>query len=135
MGFRHEIAVRYGEVDGQGVVFNAHYLAYVDDAMDHWMRQLDARFESQGWDFMVRHAELDWVGGAGVGDVLTLDAEVSRWGTTSFGVHVRIHVADRPVFVADMTYVGVEAGTSRPIPVPDAVRRHLGEPTGAPSDP
>ena len=32
--------VRYGECDQQGVVFNAHYLAYVDDALDQWLRVL-----------------------------------------------------------------------------------------------
>jgi acyl-CoA thioesterase FadM len=28
--------VRYGEVDMQRVVFNAHYLAYCDDAVERW---------------------------------------------------------------------------------------------------
>jgi acyl-CoA thioester hydrolase len=130
MGFHYEIAVRYGEVDQQGVVFNAHYLAYVDDAMDHWMRLLDADFESMGWDFMVRHAELEWVDGARVGDILAVDAEIVRWGNTSFVVHVLIHVGGRPVFTADMTYVGVEAGTTTPLAAPPQVRRHLGEPAG-----
>ena len=31
--FKHSIAVRFGEVDLQAVVFNAHYLAYCDDAV------------------------------------------------------------------------------------------------------
>jgi phenylalanyl-tRNA synthetase beta subunit len=30
--FTHRIRVRYAEVDGQGVVFNAHWLTYFDDA-------------------------------------------------------------------------------------------------------
>jgi len=33
--YRHSIRVRYGEVDRQGVVFNAHYMAYMDDALEH----------------------------------------------------------------------------------------------------
>ena len=70
MASRHEIQVRYGEVDLQRVVFNAHYLAYVDDAMDRWMRRLDADFESLGWDFMLKRAELVWEGAAGLGDTI-----------------------------------------------------------------
>jgi acyl-CoA thioester hydrolase len=128
MGFHHQIAVRYGEVDQQGVVFNAHYLAWIDDAMDRWMRSLDADFESSGWDFMVRHAELEWVDGARLGDTVALDAEVIRWGTTSFVVRHRLHVGDRTIVLADMTYVGVDRHDHRPIPPPPAVRRHLGEP-------
>ncbi len=30
--FRCQVRVRFGECDMQGVVFNAHYLAYIDDA-------------------------------------------------------------------------------------------------------
>ena len=41
MSFRHDIRIRYGEVDMQGVVFNAHYLAYVDHCIDRWLRSLD----------------------------------------------------------------------------------------------
>ena len=39
-GFIHRVRVRYGEVDMQRVVFNAHYLAYCDDAADLWFRTL-----------------------------------------------------------------------------------------------
>lgn len=31
--------VRYSECDQQGVVFNAHYLAYADEAVEHVLRQ------------------------------------------------------------------------------------------------
>src|SRR5688500_1093405 len=34
----HEVRVRYGECDMQRVVFNAHYMAYCDDAVDTWFR-------------------------------------------------------------------------------------------------
>ena len=38
MAYRHALRVRYGECDMQQVVFNANYLAYIDDAIDTWMR-------------------------------------------------------------------------------------------------
>jgi acyl-CoA thioester hydrolase len=123
----HELPVRYGEVDLQGVIFNAHYLAYVDDAMDHWMRGLDARFEQLGWDFMLKRAELVWDGPAGLGDLIEIDSDVRRWGTTSFDVRHRVGVAGRDVATVLVTYVGVEHGTNRPMAPPTAVRRHLGE--------
>jgi acyl-CoA thioester hydrolase len=130
VGFHHEIAIRYGEVDLQRVVFNAHYLAYLDDAMDHWMRELDRNFEDLGWDFMLKRAELEWQGSAGLNDVLSIDAAVARWGTTSFDVRFRLGVDGRPVASALVTYVGIAAGTASPMTPPDGVRRHLGEPVG-----
>ena len=125
MSFRHEIRVRYGEVDLQGVVFNAHYLAYVDDCIDSWLRSLDTHFERFGWDIMVKKASVEWLGSAGIGDVLALEPRVSRWGRTSFDVTVAGAVAERPVFEALVVYVGVETGTTTPAPVPDEVRDAL----------
>jgi acyl-CoA thioester hydrolase len=127
MGSRHEIEVRYGEVDLQRVVFNAHYLAYIDDAMDRWMRQLDANFESLGWDFMLKRADLVWSGAAGLGDTIVVLSHVAAWGTTSFTIRHVLAVDEREVLSADVTYVGVEAGTTRPIAAPDVIRRHLGD--------
>ena len=65
MSFWHDIRIRYGEVDMQGVVFNAHYLAYVDDCIDSWLRSIDAHFEQFGWDIMVKKATIEWLGTAG----------------------------------------------------------------------
>jgi acyl-CoA thioester hydrolase len=126
MPFHHEVAVRYGEVDMQKVVFNAHYLAYIDDAVDRWMRELDTRFESLGWDFMVKHASLEWLGGAGLGDTISIDSAIGRWGRTSFVIHHDLRVGDRPIMAADITYVGVEPGTDHPIEPPPEIRTHLG---------
>ncbi len=130
MGSHHEIAVRYGEVDLQRVVFNAHYLAYIDDAMDRWMRRLDVEFERLGWDFMLKRAELVWMGAAGLGDTIAIDSAVSTWGRTSFTVHHEVRVEDQLVLSADIVYVGVEPGTNRPIPPPAEVRNHLGASDG-----
>ncbi len=125
MASHHEVEVRYGEVDLQRVVFNAHYLAYIDDAMDRWLRRLDARFETLGWDFMLKHASLEWTGAAGLGDTISIDSAVVRWGRTSFVVRHDLAVGDRAVMVADITYVGVEPGTANPIEPPAAIRSHL----------
>jgi acyl-CoA thioester hydrolase len=123
---RHRIRVRYGECDEQGVVFNAHYLAYVDDTMDTWLRQMDRPYQEHGWDLMVKRAELTWHNPARVADVLDVVAVVTRWGSTSLDLQFDGSVGDRPVFTAVLTYVGVAPGTTTPVPPPDAVRRHLG---------
>ena len=39
MSYVHRVRVRYGECDMQRVVFNANYLAYIDDATDTWFRE------------------------------------------------------------------------------------------------
>ena len=97
MTHRHTLRVRYGECDMQGVVFNAHYLAYCDDALTAWMAaalpEAVPYFGSPSptFDYMVKKAELTWTAPFRFGDVVDLDCSVVRWGTTSFDVRVPRH--------------------------------------------
>jgi acyl-CoA thioester hydrolase len=129
MGYVHRVRVRYGECDMQQVVFNAHYLAYIDDAMDTWMRQELGSFEELGFDFMVKRIELEWQSPARFGDTIDVMPVIVRWGTSSFDVAVRGVVGERPVFSATLVYVSTERGAPLAVPVPDAVRQALGEAT------
>ena len=132
----HVVRVRYGDCDMQGVVFNANYLSYVDDAVDVWMRvslanerglEPDHRFDlhSIGFDFMVKKFELVFHGPVTYGDLLELTCSVKRWGTTSFDVEVSGAVARANRFDATLTYVGVDPIDHNPITIPEVVRAAL----------
>jgi acyl-CoA thioester hydrolase len=122
----HEIRVRYGECDMQRVVFNANYFAYCDDAVDTWFRAATAArnesFESLGFDFMLKRAELVWHAPLVFGETAQLDCSVMRWGTSSFDVLVEGRVGESPRFTATITYVSVVPGLNTTTPVPDVVR-------------
>ncbi|MDQ3106545.1 MAG: acyl-CoA thioesterase [Actinomycetota bacterium] len=121
----HRLRVRYGEVDMQRVVFNAHYLAYCDDACETWLAQRGVRVLSFGWDFMLKKATIEWAGAATVHDHLDITVAVTRWGNTSFDVGFEGSVDDRAVFSCTITYVGVKAGTRETMPPPPEVRAAL----------
>lgn len=125
--YRHRLVVRYGEVDQQQVVFNAHYLAWCDEAMERWFRHTGMRLSETGWDFMLKRAEIEWQGSATTAEDVDIDVAVVRWGRTSFDVGFRGDVAGRPVFTARITYVGVRFGTKETQPPPATVRAALGE--------
>ncbi len=123
----------------QGVVFNAHYHAYCDDAVEHWMRHLGMRELAGDWDFMLKKSTIEWSSAARYGDTLDIACGVGKIGNTSFTVVMDGGVASgpsgplsgkdsRPVFSVEIVYVGVRKGTVDTIPVPDDVRALLGEP-------
>jgi acyl-CoA thioester hydrolase len=127
--YRHTVRVRYGECDMQRVVFNAHYFAYCDDAVDTWFRAVLApaggSFEDIGFDFMLKRAELTWHAPLVFGETAVLDCSVSRWGNTSFDVTV-VGAADGGArFDAVITYVSTVPHQNRPRPVPASVRAAL----------
>jgi acyl-CoA thioester hydrolase len=126
VSFVHEIRVRYGEVDRQGVVFNAHWLAYVDDAFTRFLAHVGFGVEAidrHGFDAMVVHAELDWRGAATFEDRVGLEVGIARLGASSFDLCCVCRVAGRIVVVAQLTYVAVTPGGNRAVAIPAAVRR------------
>jgi acyl-CoA thioester hydrolase len=126
--YRHVVRIRYGECDMQKVVFNANYLVYIDDATDTWFREALGPFEATGFDFMVKKVSIEWQSAARFGEVLVLDLDVTRWGTSSFDVGIVGTAGDRPVLTATLVYVSTIPGQATARPVPDDVRAAL---TGA----
>ena len=126
--YRHSIPVRFGEVDQQGVVFNAHYLAYIDDTMETWLRPIRPQIDELRWDMMLKRCEIEWHGPLGSGDLLDIDVAVARWGDTSWDLGYVGSCEGRLVFSATVVYVSVELGVAAPIETPAEIREFLGEP-------
>src|ERR1700704_5233598 len=62
--FFHPCRVRYSEIDGQGVVFNAHYLTYFDTTITEYFRALGfdqyADAQASGIDFHVVKSVIEY---------------------------------------------------------------------------
>lgn len=136
MTYNHTVQVRYGECDMQRVVFNANYWVYCDDAVDNWVRSAIARVQGRpnekveitdvGFDFMLKSCSGTWHRGVMFGDVANIECSVSRWGRTSFDIHVDLTVSGDTYFEATLVYVSVGVRSRAPEPVPEVVRRALG---------
>ena len=116
--------VRYAECDQQGVVFNAHYLAYADEAVVHVLAAQGCSYQdllARGLDTSVVATELQWSSPARWGDVVDVDGQVERVGRTSFVVAMTISVGERLCCRVRTTYVLVDADRA-PTPVPDDIR-------------
>ncbi|MGR7025095.1 acyl-CoA thioesterase [Geodermatophilus sp. URMC 62] len=117
--------VRFVECDQQGVVFNAHYLVWADEASMVW-------WSSAGlpWDDLVSRADpvvkasaLEWSSPARWGDTVTVDAGAERLGRTSVTVRFTVRVGERVCCVVRNTYVATVGGAA--VPWPDDVRARL----------
>lgn len=116
--------VRYAECDMQGIVFNAHYLAYADEAMTAVLAALGTPYEgllARGLDTAVVASELRWTAPARWGDVVEVDGEVEQIGRTSFTLAFTVSVRDQPCCRVRTTYVLTDSGRNA-TPVPDDLR-------------
>ena len=124
-------AVRYGECDQQGVVFNAHYLAYADEAM---IAVLDgagtpySELYARDMDTSVVASELAWTSSARYGDVVEVEGAIERVGRTSFVVVFTISVGERTCCRVRTTYVMTDRAAA-PVRVPEDVRTAWGFPS------
>jgi acyl-CoA thioester hydrolase len=118
--------VRFVECDQQGIVFNAHYLVWADEAVNTWWADLGVRWSELyelGVEYVVVASALEWRSSARYGDVVEVDAELERLGRTSLTVRFAIRVGTRVCCEVRTTYVCTAAGT--PTPWPDDVRALL----------
>jgi acyl-CoA thioester hydrolase len=124
--FVHRLRVRYAEVDGQGVVFNAHWLTYFDDSCTRFMDHLGfSEIWISDFDVMLVKAVVEWQGSAGFDDVVDITVTPTRLGTKSFDLTYEASVRERPVCRATITYVSVKPGFNESTPIPPAVRAGL----------
>ena len=131
--FTHHIPVRYGELDQQGVVFNAHYLAFIDDAFEQWTHTFETDVRALGWDMMLKKLDMEWHSPAGYRDVIQFDCAITRWGGASFEITYVATVDERPIVTAVVLYVSVTVGENTPMRTPEEVKAAFGRAVEAPT--
>ena len=126
--FTHQLRVRYAECDPQGVVFNAHYLAYFDISITELWRVAFGSYQTmidRGVDVVVAEARLSFAAPARFDDELELQVAVTKLGNTSI---LTRHVVwrDRIKLVGgDMCHVLVSLPDLRKTSLPDWTRDGL----------
>ncbi|HEV7148776.1 MAG TPA: thioesterase family protein [Pedococcus sp.] len=122
--FTHRVEVHFYEVDQVGVVFNAWYLAWCDDARLAYCAARGYGIEAaKAADAMplVRHADIEWLASLSAGDHAEIHVRPVRIGQTSFTLRHEIHRAGDGELCAVLTITYVAAGlterTKRALPL------------------
>ena len=116
--------VRYAECDQQGVVFNAHYLVWADEAMTAWMERVGtpyADLRARGLDTVLKATALTWSSPARWGETVTADVRCDRVGRTSVVLVIVLRAGERACCEVTTTYVVVD-GDGVPAAVPGDLR-------------
>jgi acyl-CoA thioester hydrolase len=132
----HTLRVRWAEVDMQKVVFNAHYLMYVDTAFAEYWREIGLPYpegyvDRYGVDLFLRKSTVEYLGSARYDDQLSVLCRVASLGRSSMTLRFEVwrdepaHAA--PLVTAELVYVNVSVATMRPEPLPEELRRRVRE--------
>jgi acyl-CoA thioester hydrolase len=126
--FAHTMRVRYAECDTLGVVFNAHYLMYIDQTMTELFREGMGgyrRLIENELDMVVADVHLHFHAPSRFDEEILLEATVAHIGTTSLITHHRILREGELRFSAEMVHVWVRRGSARKTAIPDWARAGL----------
>jgi acyl-CoA thioester hydrolase len=124
----HELRVRYGECDPQGIVFNANYLLYVDTAFTELWREAVGPWQDMahhGVDMVVAEAHQRFRGPARFDDMIQVRMQVTSIGTTSITTEFDLFRDDEPLLEAWLRHVCVSRETWSKTELPDFIRTGL----------
>jgi acyl-CoA thioester hydrolase len=126
--FVHELRVRYGECDPQGIVFNANYVLYFDVAFTElWREALGpwAEMVERGVDAVVGEVNVRFRAPARFDDVLELELRIAKLGTTSTTTEIDVVRDGETLVEGRLRHVFVDARSWQKTEVPDWVREGL----------
>ncbi len=115
-GFRYPLDVRFFEVDSLGVVFNMWYLGWCDEAMSAFMESIGygyATLRAQGFDAVLRKAELEWLDSLQAFQQAEVAVRVDHVGTTSFRLDFDINRVEFNRVDIERVEAAGEAGQER----------------------
>jgi acyl-CoA thioester hydrolase len=128
MPFTHELRVRYGECDAQGIVFNANFLAYVDVVLTEIWRESMGSYDlllETGVDTVVGEANMRFLAPGRFDDILRIEGGFGGLGATSTTLKLWFRRDDTLLVEADIRYVFVDLENWQKSPIPDEVRKSL----------
>jgi acyl-CoA thioester hydrolase len=131
VSFVHELRVRYGECDPQGIVFNANYLLYFDVAFTEYWRDRVGPWDDMaqfGVDAVVAEANVRFRAPARFDDVLALAVTTEELGTTSMTTRVDVQRDGEVLVEMRLRHVFVDRETWSKAAMPEAIREQLAAP-------
>ena len=123
--FAWPFRVRYAEVDGQRIVFNAHYLTYFDTAITEYFRALPYDYMGQvdrtGEDYHTVRTLVEYQQPIEFDEDIEVHVRTVRMGRTSLTFLLEIHPKDTEDQRAtgEIIWVNADQTTHRSTPLPD----------------
>jgi acyl-CoA thioester hydrolase len=120
--------VRYSEIDGQGVVFNAHYLTYFDTSITEYFRALGydqyADSRKTGIDFHVVKSLIEYKAPVLFDWEIEVGARAARIGNSSLTFELAIFRGGGTdaLVTGEIVWVYTDQKSHRPVPIPKSMR-------------
>jgi acyl-CoA thioester hydrolase len=136
--FAFPFRIRYSEIDGQSIVFNAHYLTFFDTTITEFMRWLGYDYAGEvkrtGLDFHTVKTLVEYKAPIHFDEEIEVAIRAARIGRSSLAFALAIFgkaAAGDLRATGEVVWVFTDQRTRETVPVPDRLRALIAEKSGA----
>lgn len=125
--FFEPLRVRYSEIDGQGVVFNAHYLTYFDVALNEYLRWIDFNYHTMvkedGIDFHLIKSTVEYLAPIHFDEDIDIGVRPLKIGNSSLTWQLAIFRKNQTpcLAIGEIIWVASKIGTHQSHPLPNSL--------------
>ena len=129
--FSYNFRIRYSEVDAQKIVYNSHYLTFLDVSIFEFFDAIG--FNQEGYiketnnEFHTVRAVVEYKAPATLGDTIEVLTRIKKIGNSSitFQQEIYLHESDKLLATGEIVWVNTNQKEMVPTTVPDYLRQLL----------
>ena len=129
--FSYNFRIRYSEVDAQKIVYNSHYLTFLDVSIFEFFDAIGFNQEKYIKDtnneFHTVRAVVEYKAPATLGDTIEVLTRIKKIGNSSitFQQEIYLHESDKLLATGEIVWVNTNQEEMVPATVPDYLRQLL----------
>ena len=129
--FSYNFRIRYSEVDAQKIVYNSHYLTFLDVSIFEFFDAIgfnqEEYIKETNNEFHTVKAVVEYKAPATLGDTIEVLTRIKKIGNSSitFQQEIYLHESDKLLATGEIVWVNTNQEEMVPITVPDYLRQLL----------
>ena len=129
--FSYNFRIRYSEVDAQKIVYNSHYLTFLDVSIFEFFDAIgfnqEEYIKETNNEFHTVRAVIEYKAPATLGDTIEVLTRIKKIGNSSitFQQEIYLHESDKLLATGEIVWVNTNQEEMVPTTVPDYLRQLL----------
>ena len=129
--FSYNFRIRYSEVDAQKIVYNSHYLTFLDVSIFEFFDAIgfnqEEYIKETNNEFHTVRAVVEYKAPATLGDTIEVLTRIKKIGNSSitFQQEIYLHQSDKLLATGEIVWVNTNQEEMVPTTVPDYLRQLL----------
>ena len=129
--FSYNFRIRYSEVDAQKIVYNSHYLTFLDVSIFEFFDAIgfnqEEYIKETNNEFHTVKAVVEYKAPATLGDTIEVLTRIKKIGNSSitFQQEIYLHESDKLLATGEIVWVNTDQEEMVPTTVPDYLRQLL----------